>query len=362
MAGTREIEDLVHGIINHPEFRQCLHAAVGGSSDTTSGNRNAPVGSSIINNNNNGNNELRPQLGPLQTQARHGDAQEELSSIFRRGGSSSQLRNPPRFARGVNHHRPRPAPYRRSQPLASTTSRNATGSLHSNNSSKVRAAEKQRFIVKEVVLIPDPDETTIIRGSRRAALMERGYVRNDVEIDKGWSEDTLMDFLVGLFKDKLVNDANHVPGKSRLKVLLGIGSSIQEPWLQAGQTLNGACVSRLFAQKIMWLKPHDKHILVEALDEEVIDLKEQESETHHLKTHLEDDFPPAFGDTAKPSTSKEMSFVEKVEKLSEMVNSNFSKEDIVKALMDNHEDIELAGNKLLLVNLEKKLAVALLLW
>ena len=56
--------------------------------------------------------------------------------------------------------------------------------------------------------------------------------------------------------------------------MLGVGSSIQEPCLQAGQTLNGSRISRLFAQKIMWLKPNEEGVLVDALEPEVIDLEE----------------------------------------------------------------------------------------
>ncbi len=47
--------------------------------------------------------------------------------------------------------------------------------------------------------------------------MSKGYVRNDVEIDKGWSEETLMDFLVGLFTDKLVQNDDVPCRYSKLK-------------------------------------------------------------------------------------------------------------------------------------------------
>eukprot|EP00794_Sanderia_malayensis_P001945 gene1945-2214_t len=46
--------------------------------------------------------------------------------------------------------------------------------------------------------------------------------------------------------------------------------------------------------------------------------------------------PPAFGDTAKPSTSKEMSFVEKVEKLAEMVDDDLR-------LVLNRDEIRKSG-------------------
>ncbi len=49
-----------------------------------------------------------------------------------------------------------------------------------------------------------------------------------------------------------------------------------------------------------------------------------------------------------------MSFVEKVDKLLEMVNEEISKEEVIKTLMDNQEDIELAANELLHVVMPKE--------
>ena len=43
----------------------------------------------------------------------------------------------------------------------------------------------------------------------------------------------------------------------------------------AGQTLNGSRISCLFAQKIMWLKPNEESVLVDALEPEVINLEEK---------------------------------------------------------------------------------------
>lgn len=41
----------------------------------------------------------------------------------------------------------------------------------------------------------------------------------------------------------------------RISLLLGVGRTLQEPCLQEGQQLDGACISRLFAQRSIWVRP-----------------------------------------------------------------------------------------------------------
>ena len=100
---------------------------------------------------------------------------DKLSSIFRTGGSSSQVRNPHRFERGVNHQRHRRGPYYRPSSTASH-SRKPINSGRSNT--------RQQFVVKEVVLIPNPEEGNVLRASKRASLMSSGCVINDVKLDR----------------------------------------------------------------------------------------------------------------------------------------------------------------------------------
>lgn len=38
-------------------------------------------------------------------------------------------------------------------------------------------------------------------------------------------------------------------------MFMGVGTVLKEPCLQPGQKLDGARVSRIFSQKILWLKP-----------------------------------------------------------------------------------------------------------
>eukprot|EP00112_Aurelia_sp_Birch-Aquarium-sp1_P026679 Seg963.4 transcript_id=Seg963.4/GoldUCD/mRNA.D3Y31 product="hypothetical protein" protein_id=Seg963.4/GoldUCD/D3Y31 len=118
---TSGLEQLVSSILSHPNFQQSLDAAFthrdreseGNTSATTGGTHAAsttsnrptttattsrPSTSSI----NGSQQPSSPSLPSFTT------ANEELASIFGRGGAQSQNRNPPRFYRGSNSRRPAP--------------------------------------------------------------------------------------------------------------------------------------------------------------------------------------------------------------------------------------------------------------
>ena len=60
--------------------------------------------------------------------------------------------------------------------------------------------------MKEVVLIPNPEEGNVLRASKRASLMSSGYVINDVKLDRTWTEEVLLEYLSGLFSSKFIDD------------------------------------------------------------------------------------------------------------------------------------------------------------
>lgn len=183
MARQGNLDELVSSIVNHPNFRQSLNAAFESISTTLP---TTPA-------------TARPACPGRPSTNNNGDANEELAAIFRVGGSSSQAQNPHRFERGVNHQRHRPGPYNRRPPSTTTArSRRPTSNGRSN--------ARQKFVVKEVVLIPQPEESNVLRASRRASLMSSGYVINDVELDRTWSEEVLMEHLTGLFSSKFSDD------------------------------------------------------------------------------------------------------------------------------------------------------------
>ncbi len=206
MSRNENLDELVSNIVNHPNLRESLSAAFNSRRDQgdartisatpptnsitarparpTTNNRPRPNGNNVN------------FAGPGRSESRTFEhPNDELSSIFRVGGSSSQVRNPHLFERGVNHHRHRQGPYSRP---STTRTRSSIDSGRSN--------ARQKFVVKEVVLIPNPEEGSVLRASKRATLMSSGYVLNDVELDRTWTEDVLLEYLSGLFSSKFLDE------------------------------------------------------------------------------------------------------------------------------------------------------------
>eukprot|EP00794_Sanderia_malayensis_P014536 gene14536-16039_t len=323
-------EELVRNILTHPNFNDSLNscfrnqASSGSDPSTTTGPTSSATSSG----------------GGGTTGDRFQHASEELSFLFRRGGSSSQARNPPRFQRGVSHQRP--APYRRpSSAAVRPTARSGRSGEQQRTTASARPRHK--FTVKEVVLLRDTDEVNVIRASRRAALMSSGYVVNDVELDKTWSADVVMEFLKGLFDAKFVKD--DTPRK--LKILMGVGTLLQEPCLQPGQELDGARISRLFSQKILWLMPANGTKLVDNQLPKEVEIPNDffDSEPDDILMHSPFEMPT----NPEPISSGVLSFVEKVGRLMEVVSGK-TEEEVAGVLRENDENIQLAASQLLSSN------------
>eukprot|EP00794_Sanderia_malayensis_P010423 gene10423-11515_t len=330
-------EELVRNILTHPNFNDslnsCFQASSGSDPSTTTGPTSSATSSG----------------GGGTTGDRFQHASEELSFLFRRGGSSSQARNPPRFQRGVSHQRP--APYRRpSSAAVRPTARSGRSGEQQRTTASARPRHK--FTVQEVVLLRDTDEVNVIRASRRAALMSSGYVVNDVELDKTWSADVVMEFLKGLFDAKFMKD--DTPRK--LKILMGVGRLLQEPCLQPGQELDGARISRLFSQKNLWLMPANGTKLVYNQLPKEVEIPNDffDSEPDDILMHSPFEMPT----NPEPISSGVLSFVEKVGRLMEVVSgkteeevvSGKTEEEVARVLRENDENIQLAASQLLSSN------------
>ena len=50
------------------------------------------------------------------------------------------------------------------------------------------------------MLQPDSKAELVLRPPRKAVLMERGFVLSELMINKGWSEQEVMEYLEGCFK------------------------------------------------------------------------------------------------------------------------------------------------------------------
>eukprot|EP00794_Sanderia_malayensis_P014728 gene14728-16262_t len=112
------------------------------------------------------------------------------------------------------------------------------------------------FRTKEVVLLPNALDDEVFRGRRKALLMQNGFIPSELKVEKSWTAEEVSNLFETVFEQQLHrSSAEGDNNRMRLSFLGGIGKTLQEPLLQQGQEIDGACLSRVFAQKVIWLRP-----------------------------------------------------------------------------------------------------------
>ena len=51
--------------------------------------------------------------------------------------------------------------------------------------------------------LPSNTETDVMCGQRKADLMQRGFIRSELELKKSWTEEEVIGFLENCFEDQL---------------------------------------------------------------------------------------------------------------------------------------------------------------
>ena len=182
MAG-RNLDELVGNIISHPSFQATLNTVFRAS---------PPTAEAAV-------HPETPRLGNNQQQ-RFNNAQEEFSSIFRRGNSSGRQN----FPRGRNIRRCGGSSGGTSRPSSvPATPYTCPSTQGSHRSSSQNGSARNKFRVKEVILLADSRADQVVRANQKALLMDKGHVLNDVEMDKSWTEQQVLSCLEECFHDTL---------------------------------------------------------------------------------------------------------------------------------------------------------------
>ena len=182
-ARNLDLEELVGNIISHPSFQATLNTVF----------RASPSSAEAA---------VRPATSMLENnQQQFNNAQEEFSSIFRQGNSLGSCQS---FPRGRNNRRSsgfvavstRPSsvpstPYNRRSTQVGRCSRSQNDSA------------RNKFRVKEVVLLADSKTDQVVRANQKALLMDKGHVLNDIEMDKSWTEEEVLSCLEKCFHGML---------------------------------------------------------------------------------------------------------------------------------------------------------------
>jgi hypothetical protein len=117
----------------------------------------------------------------------------EFNAIFRRGASSDQSQG---GSGTVSSFFPNLT--RRSRARQS----NASGRRRQSASTSGRSKSNNVF-TREVVLLPDPNSKSVVKGNKKAELMKNGYVISSFDFDRSWSEEDVFMNLRKGFQEKL---------------------------------------------------------------------------------------------------------------------------------------------------------------
>ena len=142
-----ELQAITNSIVSSPQFQQSIERVLNGTSSTSQSN-------SVAN----------------AQRIHHSTPEEEMGSLFNRS----------RSVRIPATNRPRPCPDSRSRFTANRNRRSdsSTSDSVSRNRFPGSASRSERppCVLKEVILLANPNERNVVRGPRKTRLMEEGKI------------------------------------------------------------------------------------------------------------------------------------------------------------------------------------------
>ncbi len=176
------IEQLVNGVLFHPQFRDIvskMSSSPNSTSSVTATTSTGPLTPPAIH-----SSVTTSQVGINQNQS----PAEELRAIFRRGTSSQQQQNVnatiPRFNSRFSYQ-----PRGRHNTSIRKQS-NAEGKQKTTGKRCSQTPGKQSFC-REVVLLMSPDDSKVVRGHNKTALHRTGNVISVFKFEKSWCFSTV---------------------------------------------------------------------------------------------------------------------------------------------------------------------------
>ena len=105
--------------------------------------------------------------------------------------------------------------------------------------------------MRDVILLPGPDVTSVPRQAKRVWLTENGLVISGFQLQKEWSACVVEASLRGAFDEK-------IPPLVDFEILMPVHTTLVKPTLAPGQDLNGVMVHRVFKEKPIYLRPFEE--------------------------------------------------------------------------------------------------------
>ncbi|XP_076735626.1 uncharacterized protein LOC106674779 isoform X2 [Maylandia zebra] len=101
---------------------------------------------------------------------------------------------------------------------------------------------------KDVILLPRPSSSVVVKHRTKQHLHEQGHILNGFEFQKSWDQKTVSEQIRDAFGDKLSIDVS-------LEFLMACGNRLIAPKLRAGQELDANLIHKIYKSKALYIRP-----------------------------------------------------------------------------------------------------------
>ncbi|XP_016354622.1 uncharacterized protein LOC107698179 [Sinocyclocheilus anshuiensis] len=118
-------------------------------------------------------------------------------------------------------------------------------------SSRSRKRAKTHFhdtFNKDVILLPTPSSSVVVKHRIKQQLHEQGHILNGFEFQKSWHHRTVTEQIRDAFGEKLSANVS-------IEFLMACGHKLISPKLRAGQELDASLIHKVYKSKALYIRP-----------------------------------------------------------------------------------------------------------
>ncbi|CAK6975947.1 uncharacterized protein LOC117814439 isoform X4, partial [Scomber scombrus] len=183
----------------------------------------------------------RQRTGSAAPNVNHSAVESEMRELFRPGNSQV----PSAVQAAANETQGQTGGLRR------LSLRYQTQQHFGNWNSRSRKRAKTHYhdtFNKDVILLPRPSSSLVVKHRTKQQLHEQGHILNGFEFQKSWDQRTVNEQIRDAFGEKLSADVN-------LEFLMACGNRLILPKLRAGQELDANLIHKVYKSKALYIRP-----------------------------------------------------------------------------------------------------------
>lgn len=101
---------------------------------------------------------------------------------------------------------------------------------------------------KDVILLPKPSSSTVVKHRLKQQLHEKGHILNGFEFHKSWDQKTVIEQVRDAFGEEISSDVS-------LEFMMACGHRLILPKLRAGQELDASLIHKVYKSKALYIRP-----------------------------------------------------------------------------------------------------------